>query len=582
MSPVTPKGLLNLLGDESRQRERINSYNPVTAGGLEELLSLYTGRDPFSFHHRIKGAKDGGPYGSNGDHVGRDLFNKQKSEMLDAEGPNPLADRSFLGDEFQGMLMFGQNGIPAFQSLWPTGASAQERKVLKVNIASEVPDAIRHLPAPVKKALERRAGVAGQSLDSQFAAVDPRFTQAVNTYAERFERAFGIHLDIRTDHPDAQIHIMGYRHARPESPHAYASFPGAMQGWEKLAPISHSPGYIMVNLDKAPKLSDQQVEQLVAHEFGHALGLASSHDLALFRNLHPRDAMTLSSMAYSDLSQGAVDGSIPAGFGALDLGLRKWLDNPPALNEGGRIYDLDALHKASQEQNKKTVVYRKTGLLPVLPIAAHGKENVLHGSTGNDFIDTNPGYVSQIRVSTQKNTQKFALVEGHIGEIYCRSGDNTVVVSAEGDQTIHTGTGKTDLRVLYPDMRGEKTIDAEGKVTLTLTASYLKNAQDLRVTQHGTDVILSSQDHGTLRLRDQAEGHGIARIRILSERGRTLFEKEVKGLSSAELQDKVIRPALNVARDYVPSKPDVAQDRPSTWKDRVDRLKGIEDRQNIR
>lgn len=576
MGNVTPKGLLNLLGDESRQRERINSYYPVTEKGMDELISTsYAERDPFSFYHRVRSAKNGGPYGTNGNHVGRELLQKQKPDTLDVEGPNPLADRAFIGDEFQGMLMFGTDGAPAFKSLWPADASDAERKVLKVNIARTLPQAMDALPPVEKKALERRAGVAGQSLQSQFTPTDARIEKAIQSYARRFEQAFGIHLDIGHDKADAQIHVMGYKDARADSPHAYASFPGAMDGWKELAPLSHSPGYVMVNQDSFAKLSDKQVDELVAHEFGHALGLAGPHNLALFRTLSSREAVTLTSMAYSDLAYGTADETSAHGFGALDLGLRKWLPNPPALDNKQQTYDLEALHKASLQQNKRSITYRKTALLPVIPIVANNAENVLYGTSGNDFIDTNPGYLSRMVTGSPARRQSFALMEGHIGEVYCQQGDNKVVASAVGDQTIHTGAGHTEVRLLYPLMTGAKTIDAEGDVTLSITASYLKQAQDMAASAQGRDVVLSTKG-AELRLEGQAAGEGITRLRVLSERGRVLFEKETKGLSLDELKNEVLEPALQTAKEYVPSKPDVAQERPNDWKDRVERLKAIE------
>lgn len=580
MGSVTPKGLQELLGSDSKQREDINSYRPATVASLTELLgNSHAGRDPYSFQHRIKGkGGQGGPYNTGGDHVGRELFNKLKPDTLDTEGPDPFKDRDFIGDEFQGMLMFGKDGTPAFHSLWPKDSAPEARSAIRVNIASVLPEAIESLPPLVKKSLDHRAGREGQKIESMFAPVNDRITQSVNRYAQEFEKTFGIHLDVGTDQPDAQIHVMGFQHGRITSPHGFASFPQPMQEWENFYRISAAPGYVMMNLDKAEQLSDQQIDRMVAHEFGHALGLANPNDLALFRNVQALDALTLTTMANSDLVYNPIHEEAPTAplFGPLDLGLRKWVANPPALNKGNATYDLDALHHKSVQANKSTVTFKHTHLLPTLPIFAHGTNNTLVGTAGDDYLDTNTGYISHIDHVRTGAKQKFTLLEGHIDHVRCVSGNNTVIASKTADQDIHTGTGTTDVRFVYPEMTGEKTIDAEGEVILTLTASVLKSLPDLRASADQGDIILSAnQCQGKIRLQGQAEGKGIAQLRVVSERGHTLFEQDTHGLSADALQRDVIQKAVKVAFDHIPSAPDVPLDRPTTNAERIERLRNI-------
>lgn len=551
MGAVTSKGLLELLGEESNQWAQINSCAVVSEEGLEEVLGNPTvNRDPYFLHDRIgEGGRTrndrGGPYGTGGDHVGRNLNNKFRPEGLDHAGPDPMRDRHFVADEFQGMLMYGPDGNPAFWSLFPEGTPPEERTVLKINIATKIPDYVLDPKGTIKPALDARkdSAFAGQTLEEAFTPVDERVIAQIRKYAEGIEKTFGIKLDIQVDRADdPHITVMGFTNGSPGLA-GFASFPKAMRGWERLEPYSHTPGFMCLNMDYIPTISDKQVHDLFAHEFGHSIGWAHPHDLALFRRLSSRDALTLTTMSYSDLEYTPFEGKGGAELGALDYYLRKWLANPPVLSEGNGVYDLDQQHRLTFERNKDTLVFRREKLLPVLPMIAHGRNNVLRGTAaGNDFLDTNPGYLSHITHPDTGATQKFLLVEGHLETVMGIAGNNTIIASQSGNQEILPGIGQNEIRFLYPAMQGVKTIISEGNDTLVLSEALFRSAPAIHARTAGDDVVLSFGEC-KIRLQGHARGQGVSNLRVVDAHGQTILEKPIQELSAREIHTHVFWPA---------------------------------------
>lgn len=114
-----------------------------------------------------------------------------------------MHERKFIGYEFQGMLMFGADGKPAFHSIWPEGTPAEERKSLKVNIVTKVPDYILDPEGTVKPFMDGRTqAFGGQGIEDAFAPVDERVIEQVQKYAENFEKTFGIKMEVSFDEPD--------------------------------------------------------------------------------------------------------------------------------------------------------------------------------------------------------------------------------------------------------------------------------------------------------------------------------------------------------------------------------------------
>lgn len=580
MARITGKGLSELLGTESDHWDLVASSPVVTNEGTAEILdSSKLGRSPFSFFNRNKSRAEhghGGAFGTAGDHVGRDLSNKEKPEGLDIRGPNPMRDRKFIGYEFQGMLMFGPDGKPAFHSLWPEGTPPEERKSLKINLVTKIPDYVLDPEGTVKPFMDGRTrAFGGKTLEEAFQPVDGRVLDQVKKYAANFEKTFGIKLEIVFDQADKDTHIsvMGFRQGDRRL-NGFASFPKAMQGWNSLKNYGHTPGFMVLNMDNVDAMPDKQVHDLFAHEFGHSIGWAHPHDLAVFETLTQDEAMEMTTMSYTDLEYRPFGKAQGAELGPMDYGLRKWVHNPPALNAGNNTYDLEQQHKDTLELNKHTRTFNQTGLLPASPMAAQGKNNSLLGTeAGNDFIDTNAGYSSQI-VHPNGTKQKFVLVEGHIEHVNCRGGNNKVVACKEGNQQITTGTGANELQFLYPDLRGEKTIISNGDDTLVLTTSLLRKYDDMLVDRDGDDVVLRDADDktaGSIRLTGQAIGQGIKHLRVVDEMGKTVFDKDVSHLNPESLRRHAIYEAKQIAKTHVAEKPDILPERHENpdWKERL-------------
>jgi hypothetical protein len=587
MGRITDKGLSELLGNDSDHWDLIASSRVVTESGVTDLLGdPAVGRSPYSFFNRIKSRENhgaGGPFGTGGDHVGRDLSNKEKPEGLDSRGPNPMRQRKFLGYEFQGMLMFGPDGKPAFHSLWPEGTAPEDRKTLKVNLVTKVPDYVNDPNGTIKPFMDgRTAAFGGKTLNEAFEPVDMRVLEQVQKYAENFEKTFGIKIEISVDAPDDKTHIsvMGFRDGDRRL-NGFASFPKAMQGWNALKSYGHKPGFMVLNMDNVDAMPDKQVHDLFAHEFGHSIGWAHPHDLASFESLTQREAMEMTTMSYTDLEYRPFGDMKGAELGPMDYGLRKWVHNPPALNAGNGVYDLEKQHRETVKLNEHTKVFQREGILPASPMLAQGQNNELLGTeNGDDFIDTNTGYSSQISHPETGAKQKFVLVEGHIDRVNCRGGNNKVVACRSGDQTITTGPGANELQFLYPDLQGQKTIHSNGTDTLVMTTSLLKKFDDMLVDRDGDDVVLRDADNkaaGSIRLTGQAIGKGINTLRVVDELGKTVFEKDVQHLNPESFRRHAIYEAKQVARNHVPEKPDVlpeSHEQPR-WEDRIkERLRG--------
>lgn len=537
---VTVKGLMELLASESLRWDQVNSCNTVTPEGLEQVLG-HPGveRDPYYLNERLRhlapGRGRGGPYGTGGDHVGRNLKGKEHPDTLDKEGPDPMHERDFVADEFQGMLMFGPDGKPAFHSLWPEGTKPEGFKELNINIATKIPAYAKDPNGTVKPMLDSRKDSAfgGQTFEEAFEPVDARIVAQIQKYADNFEKTFGIKLNVKFDEagPDTHISVMGFRRGSA-SLNGFASFPKAMQGWDRLEKYGHTPGFMCLNLDNTDRYSDKLIHDLFAHEFGHAIGWAHPHDLAIFKNLTQKEAMEMTTMSYTDLKYTPFAGQDGAELGPMDYGLRKWVANAPELHQGNQVYDLDAQHKITLADNQDTALFRRKGILPAIPIPAHGEGNELRGTKGNDFIDTNPGYVTNITHPGTNQAQKFVLVEGHLERVFGIAGDNKIIAAQNGDQSIHPGTGNSEVQFLYGDMKGEKTIHSEGKDTLVIADSLIRDSKTITTRKDGDDLVLNINDgEAKIRLAGQAVCRGVSTFRVVDENGEVVIEQDVKHLN---------------------------------------------------
>lgn len=555
----------------------------VTPQGLDEFLSdrpthFPPGPDTFEFmqhgthiplgnhDHDDPDADFEHEFSSGGHHVGRSLEGKEAPlRPIDARGPNPHGDRRFYADEFQGMLTFDRQGKPTFHSRFPEAKSAKDIKELRINIATKLP---KYMTGNTPQAIEIEAmendAFDGQPFRDVFARVDDKMVKQVKQYAKEFEQAFGIKMTVGFDLPDPHLSLMGYTKGDPNLL-GFASFPPGINDWAELDGLGAHPGYMVMNNQYSATATSKEVYDLFTHEFGHTMGLAHPHDLAML-NMSKREALTATKMAYTDLKLRAfrhivtdADGKpvLDKGGnkqyyhtgpdeGVLDFGFRKWTANAPALGHVSNpdpkdpkndlykgVYDLAAHSEFARNENGQSIVFLRERLLPMVPIINDGKHTVLKGTPGDDYLDTNPGYASTVNVAGTRATQQFVLVEGHMEKVMGISGNNIIVAAAQGDQEIHPGTGKNELRFLYPDMKGEKSIVSEGQDTLVLTEDVME-ALRFSASKSKSGITL---DAGDVRLH--LSGNPIQKISIVNDLGRPIAEIDTAGMTADDLNSKV-------------------------------------------
>lgn len=579
-TPNTSRPLMPASKMAARQIPTPLSTVRVTDSGLEDFLSdkptkFPPGPDTYELthcgphgnaHEDDEQKHDVNTFASGGHHVGRDLEDKEAPlRALDEMGPNPHGDRNFYADEFQGMMTFDAKGKPTFHSRFPEAKTAADIKELRINIATRLPE---YMTGDTPQAVEMEAMEAdafgGLPLKDVFDRVDDTMVEQVERYAKEFEQAFGIKMTVGFDIEDAHLSLMGYTQGDPNLL-GFASFPPSINDWPDMEGLGAQPGYMVMNNQYTGTASEKEVYDLFSHEFGHTMGLAHPHDLALL-NMSKREALTATKMAYTDLKLRAFrhvvtdaagepvlddDGkpqyfSVGPDEGVLDFGFRKWTATAPDLgkvtdadpkspkNDSYKgVYDLAAHTEFSVAENKESIVYKRERLLPMVPMINDGKNTVLKGTPGDDYLDTNPGYASTVKAPGSRAEQKFVLVEGHMEKVLGISGNNIIVTAQHGDQEIQPGTGNNELRFVYPDMKGKKTITSEGKDTLVLTEDLL-NSQRFNAKDGKGGITLAAEDSSIV-----LGGEGVQKISIINDLGRPVIEFDTAGLSAQALNEKI-------------------------------------------
>lgn len=593
---------------EARKMPTPLSTIRVTEQGLDDFLTdapthFPPGPDTYELtacgpggHHpngEHEEGQEGGEVGfsSGGNHVGRNLEGKEAPvRPIDQSGPDPQGDRKFYADEFQGMLTFDRAGKPTFHSRFPEAKSVQDIKELRINIATKLP-AYMQGNTPQAQEIEAMEEDAfdGHPLNDVFARVDDKMVAQVEQYAKEFEQAFGIKMTVGFDLPDAHLSLMGYTKGDPNLL-GFASFPPGINDWAELDGLGAHEGYMVMNNQYTEHASEKEVYDLFSHEFGHTLGLAHPHDLALL-NMGKREALTATKMAYTDLKLRAFrhvitdadgepvldkDGNkqyhhVGPDEGVLDFGFRNWTADAPVMGHVSNpdpkdpnndlykgVYDLTEHCEFAKAENSKSIVYQRERLLPMVPIINDGKHTVLKGTVGDDYLDTNPGYASTIKAPNSRATQKFVLVEGHMEKVLGISGNNIIVTAAKGDQEIHPGTGENELRFVYPDAKGKKTIISEGKDTLVLTEDML-NAQKFSAaaTKDGAITLKSGDSEITLG------GKGVQKISIVNDLGRPLVEFDTAKMTAEKMNEKIFEGNAWKQSITKPKKQKPAEDTPA-------------------
>lgn len=566
----------------------------VTKEGLEDFLSDAPTTGTFTPFTNLPGdcqVNGNGEHiegeeedlGTEGNHTGRNLKGKQKPERpIDQPGADPYSDRKFVGDEFQGMLTFDRQGKPTFWSRFPGAKNAKQIKELNVSIATKLPSFVIGDTSQAHDidAMEEDA-FDGKHFEEVFAPIHDRLLKQIQQYATEFEAAYGIKMNVEFDHPDPQLCIMGYAQGNPALL-GFAAFPPSINEWESMGVLGHHPAHMLLNNDFAEEATDKEIYDLFSHEFGHTLGFAHPHDLALL-NMDKREALTATKMAYTDLSletfrhavrdkngnpQKGKDGK-PVLYhngpdeGVLDYGFRKWTAEAPVLNTVSNpdpdakdndlykgIYDLQLHYEHALETNKDSLVFTTERLLPMVPMINDGKHTELRGSQGNDYIDTNPGYSSIVADAKSGIRQKFVLVEGHMEKVLGVAGNNTIIAAQAGNQEIQPGPGTNTIQFFYPTMAGNKTILSTGTDRLVITEDVLK-AHNFAATQKDGSIVL---DSGKSQLT--LSGKGLDSILIINKWGKPLCDVKVAGMNAEQLNDGIFKDSAwkNAAREQAEKK----------------------------
>ncbi|MGB1539867.1 MAG: hypothetical protein ACPG80_02815, partial [Rickettsiales bacterium] len=321
-----------------------------------------------------------------------------------------------------------------------------------------------------------------------------------------------------------------------------------------------SDGFIQERLSEG---NPEAVEGLVAHEFGHNIGLQHTHDDDVETAMSEPQQNAASRMAYSNYTiPGIAESDIDTGYGAMDIyTIRKALKEAgygvPSINPESNYYDLE---KLAEEQAMETQPKFGGSLsrFPAISITDNGGHNSLQGTSGDDLLVTESGYCGQLHresdvLELSHKDQPYCLVEGEFSVV--RSGDgHDLILTANGtEQIVHTGTGTDEVAVLHEEV-GNKAIvtddnSTESDTILTLHYSLLQRGFAV-AEQEGDNMVLafeapSGRATGKITLIDQqtTEG-GIDAFHVIDDEGNVLSEYAVTGpLSEAEWQEQVLNPA---------------------------------------
>lgn len=565
----TPEGLDSLLIAPDQPILPGTSADTYTSLGAD-MTGSGAGKHPHAHDIRPLGFLDGeineGDLDDESRFVGRDLQGKQApAHPLEVPGPNPYGKRQFLGAEFPGMFTFDPSGKPTFLSRFPEAKSIADIKEIRINIATKLPDYMTGDTSQVVEveSMEEEA-FGGKPLTEAFTPMQGTLLKQIQRYAQEFEAAYGIKITYGFDLPDPHLSLMGYNSPN-QNLLGFATFPPSINQWPSMEGLGDHPGYMLLNHQYTSKATAKECYDLFAHEFGHTLGFAHPHDIAILQ-MDKREALTATKMAYTDLTLRAFQHVITDGKGepilkkgkpqyysegpeegVLDLGFRKWVAMPPVMGHVSDpdpdsptcdlykgSFDLQAHFNQALQDNAKSYVFKLEKLLPMVPMINDGKHTVLRGTTGDDLLDTNPGYNSVVRDATLGVDQRFCLIEGHFEKVLGISGNNTIITAKAGAQEIHPGKGASEVQFLYPEFSGDKRIVGQsGKDTLVLTDEVMKRNGFHAEKGKGGSLVLKGEK-ATIAL----EGKGVARIAIIDQHGGRLSVIETDGLSAEQLNQR--------------------------------------------
>ena len=497
-------------------------------------------------------------FGTGGHHVGADMTNKtgMRQNSLISAGPNPENNRIFIANQFQRMLGFGKatkehEGRPAFWSHFtkPDGSPIEkvedlEGQTFKVCFAEkgQFPDKLKNNPSIDGTDDAWR----GKKPEDAAVSLHPRLKDLATEYLKQFGDFTGINVEVVDSPDDANLTVMSWEMPKTERPRllGFASFPEAMNDWARLDGLGQKRGSSFMFLNNnycdpevSPDTTDQEVANLFKHEFGHVMGWCHPHDLGQME-FPQAEALGVTLMAYSDMHPDDFPGKQGANMGAVDYNFANWFPKPSELNkEKGGVYDLQAQLDAGYEKNRYTGAFRKSGFLAMNVIYDHGNGTELHGTQGDDLIDTNPGYASLITKTDATGKviakQKTYLAEGEIAVVKGIAGNNTIIASEYGDQVIEPGPGRNEIKFYGQTIGGMKEIVSEGQDTLVLSDSLFLKNPDIQVTKEKGKTVISDNT-GKIVLG----GKGIAAIKVIDAQGKEV-QSQIATLTTAQVKGSI-------------------------------------------
>jgi len=549
---VTDDQLRNILGKDTPNE----LSNPlVSYRTTDDLTTAILNKKPTDEHEH----EGEGPEDDRRPFLGVNLTNKVRPADMPQKGKDPLGVRKFIGDEFPRMLLFapppmrhgfavhpatgqrvpaaiptGEPAQPAFYSHWPAGTELKDMKVLKINIATKLPDYMKK--GTVAATMEGMSEFAfkKKSLEESFSPITDKVEKAWRRFAADYEQTYGIKLDVRRDdapdaHPENEVNmtVAGFSKGHPQLA-GFSNFPDSMSRWGAEMLSGHKQGYMMLNHEycNSPLADEYKIYDLIFHEFGHFMGMVHPHDLGAMK-MSQEEALNNTAMAYTDGKFTRFDGQEGAICGPVDYGLRGFMPNPPKINaKDGVVYDLEKEYKRCLGENADSRVMAMTKLMPSIPIVNHGKGATLKGSANGDILDTEPGHVSY-RINALGVRQGYALVEGHIEKVIGRAGQNRIFLSSKGRQEVYPGPDGSQIHIYSPTLVDDKIIHSEGKDQLVLHQDIFLNNPDFKVEQKGNDIVFSGSQ-ASIVLKDQLNRKkGVASILVVNDEGRAVMQQDV-------------------------------------------------------